>query len=512
MKKTNKIKIAVLVVALAIVGAVMIFHSSKIAIEGQLNETPQIYPDYTEVTIPANIAPLNFAMPDSADYRLLISDGHKELWLRSHEGYFDIPSSWWNKLLESNKGKKITFTVCTKRDGRWLSMKPFYMNVAVEPADAYIAYRLIPPGYSGWKRMGLYQRCIENFTQTPIMENRLSDGNCMNCHSFCMQSPDKMLFHVRAKHGGTIVQLGDKVEKLDTKTPDNISALVYPSWHPGGRYVAFSTNTTHQSFFAHSRNRIEVFDEASDVVVYDTQSHKLISTPLLKDSARYETFPTFSPDGRSLYFCSAAAVDSMPRDYAKAHYNLCRIDFNPDNGTFGSQIEIVYDAIQQGGSCSFPRVSPDGRWLVFTHHAFGNFSIWHPEADLWMINLKTKAMKPMTAANSNNVDSYHSWSHNSRWMVFSSRRDDGLYTRPYFTYIDHQGHAHKPFMLPQRNPRKFYADQIFSYNIPEFVMGKVMTSERKFADVIRSDKATKILSDGAGSSAGKADEHVAGAH
>lgn len=511
MRKAKIIAAAAILLAFVIMAIVLFCSSAKVNIEGTLSEEPNIYPDYKEVTIPANIAPLNFCMPDSADYRLCISDGQKELWLHADDGLFNIPAKKWKQMLKRSKGQRLTFTVCLKREGRWLSMKPFHMDVAQEEADAYIAYRLIPPGYSGWKRMGIYQRCIENYSQDPIMENTLSDGNCMNCHSFCMQSSDRMLFHVRAKHGGTIIKIGDRLEKLDTKTDDNISALVYPSWHPQGRYVAFSTNSTHQSFFYHNRNRVEVFDEASDVVVYDTQEHRLLSSPLTKDPQRCETFPTFSPDGRSLYFCSAAPVDSMPRDYNKAHYSLCRIDFNPEKGTFGDKIEMLYDAEAQGGSCSFPRVSPDGRWLVFTHHAFGNFSIWHPEADLWMIDLKTRVMQPMTAANSNQVDSYHSWSHNSRWLVFSSRRDDGLYTRPYFTYIDKQGHAHKPFMLPQRNPRKYYADQMFSYNIPEFVMKKVETPERDFADVILSDKATKITS-ASKPSAGKPDEHVTGAH
>lgn len=108
-----------------------------------------------------------------------------------------------------------------------------------DPIDPYIAYRLIDPGYQLWNEMGIYQRELSSFDQEPILENRLTDNNCMNCHSFCMQDPDKMLFHVRAKYGCTVFVDGDRIETLDTKTDRTISALVYPSWHPSGKFVAF---------------------------------------------------------------------------------------------------------------------------------------------------------------------------------------------------------------------------------------------------------------------------------
>ena len=86
----------------------------------------------------------------------------------------------------------------------------------------------------------------------------------MNCHSFCMQDPDKMLFHVRAKYGCTVFVDGDRIETLDTKTDRTISALVYPSWHPSGKFVAFSINNTTQD--THPVHRTEVYDKASSTM------------------------------------------------------------------------------------------------------------------------------------------------------------------------------------------------------------------------------------------------------
>jgi len=296
---------------------------------------------------------------------------------------------------------------------------------------------------------------------------------------------------MRAANGGTVYMNGGQVEKLNTKTDKTISNLVYPYWHPEGRYIAFSVNKTAQSFHASNPNRIEVFDSESDVVVMDTETMQVFSNPELMRKDAFETFPTFSPDGKSLYFCSAPAVEPMPQDYRDTHYNLCRVDFDPVAGKVGAKIDTLYHA-GDSTSVSFPRISPDGKTLVFTKHGFGNFSIWHNDSDLYAVNLEDGSVRELEEVNSPAVDSYHSWSSNSRFMVFSSRRIDGLYTRLYMTYIDESGQEHKPFLLPQRRPAKFYSDLMFSYNIPEFVKGRVKTDRYRIGRVMRKTPGTNL--------------------
>lgn len=468
--------------------------SGDVKITKNIGELPDIFPDYKDVTIPVNVAPLDFYVENIGDVptALQIVGGDEEIIVEGGGGNFVIPERKWKRILKKQQGKDIKLTVCKKENGEWYAYKPFFMNVVSDKIDKYIVYRLIPPGYGLWNKMGIYERSLETYEQSPIYENKLTDYNCVNCHSFPMQNPDKMVFHMRAKHGGTVFIDGDKVEKLNTKTDETISALVYPFWHPSEKYIAFSTNKTAQSFFVNHVNRIEVFDSASDVVVYNVKTHEVISCPQLKNDSAFETFPTFSPDGKSLYFCSAKAVSPMPEKYKDVHYDLCRIDFDAASGTFGTKVDTIYNASKDSMSVSFPRISPDGRYLVFTYHQYGNFSIWHKDADLYIVDLPTGKAVPMTDANSNDVDSYHSWSSNSKWLVFSSRRVDGLYTRPFFTYIDKDGKAHKPFMLPQKNPKKFYQDQIYSYNIPEFVKGKVVLDRHRVAKEMRNSKGIDV--------------------
>ena len=103
-----------------------------------------------------------------------------------------------------------------------------------------------------------------------------------------------------------------------------------------------------------------------------------------------------------------------------------------------------------------------------------------------MLDLRTGDLSPLAEANSDDVESYHSWSDNSRWMVFSSRRTDGLYTRPFITYIDSCGRAYKPFLLPQKDPLVYYMRLMYSYNIPELTSGKVEIDKHEIVRLLRN--------------------------
>jgi hypothetical protein len=154
-------------------------------------------------------------------------------------------------------------------------------------------------------------------------------------------------------------------------------------------------------------------------------------------------------------------------------YDLMRVEFDPQTGRFGEKVDILYDASEQGGSVSHPRLSPDGRHLLYTIADYGTFPIWHAEADLQMIDIQIMEPVDVTVWNDpEEADSYHSWSSNGRWVIYGSRRLDGRYTRLYIAHMDEDGVPHKPFLLPQKDPR-YNTWRLRSFNVPEFIMGKV---------------------------------------
>jgi len=453
-----------------------------------VDKFPDIYPSILQSftplipAIPPNIAPFNFEIREAGEhFRIRFAVAGRDSFEISSGKTVKIPIAKWKKLLEKNRNHPLEMTVFAETSMGGLQYKPVKFFIAEEPIDSYIAYRLIEPGYTVWNRMGLYQRNLENFDETPIMINSLTDGNCMNCHSFCKNDPETMLFHIRKRYAGTIVVKDGKVEKINIKTPDMPSAAVYPRWHPEGRFIAFSTNVTQQAFHSTDKNKIEVFDKESDIIIYDTQTNTVFTDSLIHSPSSFETFPEWSPDGRYLYFCSAPALP-MPEKYDSLKYNLLRISFDALAGKFGDKADTLVSAAQTGKSVAFPRLSPDGKSLVFCMSAYGTFPIWHRDNDLYLLDLDTKEIRNLAEINSGETDSYHSWSSNGRWMIFSSRRLDGRYTRLFISYFDNAGNFHPPFLLPQKEPL-FYDDLLLSYNVPEFIKGKVKISPSTFRSV-----------------------------
>ena len=236
--------------------------------------------------------------------------------------------------------------------------------------------------------------------------------------------------------------------------------------------------------------RIEVFDLSSDIFVYKPTTHQILSDSLIRTKDWSENVPVFSPDGKTLYFLTCKQQD-YPENFKKEQYNLCKIDFDPEKECFGDHVDTLFNAVAQGKSLTWPKPSYDGKWIMFTLMDYGYFSVWHQESDQWLLNLQTGEARPMTEINSNSADSYHNWNVNSHWFVFTSRRDDGYYSRLYLASIDDKGCVSKPFMLPQRNPQEYYSESIYSFNTPDFTKAKVDFDSYLAGYEILSDERTE---------------------
>ena len=419
---------------------------------------PPIYPDYCDVTIPENIAPLNFLLRADCE-AIEVKAGELTLNASGNEVVFDIDD--WKTLMQQSADKEIEVTITALINGTWKQYKSFKWQVVSDKVDPYLTYRLIEPDYEIWNHVQIQQRCVENFDVNALGHYDQLENRCMNCHTYANQDPKLSMMYVRGPGGGAILNRDGVLSKL------NIPGSVYFGFSPTGRYITYSTQKIIPAFHSLASKRLEVYDAASNVYVADMQEHRVISSPLLSDSLKFETFPTFSPDGKYIYYCSADTV-SLPQDIKNLQYSLVRIPFDESTGTIGTQVDTLFSE----RSVCHPRISPDGRFILYTVADYGTFPIWHPEADLQMMNLQTGAVDSLSIVNSQKSDTYHSWSSNSRWFVFASKRDDGLYGKPYFCYVDKDGKAHKPFCLPQEHPQ-FYDNNLKSFNAPELGKGKV---------------------------------------
>lgn len=466
------------------VGAESIWETASV-----INKTPQIDPDYTSLIIPPNIAPLNFSIREEGqDFRVRISGEQGDPFeIKAKKGKVEFPIKKWRKLLETNRTRTVTVNVAVKESGSWKKYKPILNQVAPDSIDGYLGYRLINPAFSIWKVLGLYQRNVESFEESPILINRITDENCMNCHNFNKGDPENMMLHLRGGPGsGTLIRWKGELRKVNTSTDFN-RAGAYPSWHPNGKTIAFSVNKLSMFFHAKGESR-DVMDWKSNLIVYHIDRNVVSTTPNISRPDRMETFPCWSSDGRYLYFCATDQLDNFLEGAAgendlrwnEIRYDLMRIAYDEETDSWGA-LETVVTGDQVNGSITEPRVSPDGRFVLITVADYGNFPIYLKSADLYLVDLEKNSCTKL-ACNSPNTDSFHSWSSNGRWFVFSSKRSNGFLARPYFCYFRPDGVISKPFVLPQKDPA-FYDQYLKTYNVPELFRSKVDVDPRDWRRV-----------------------------
>lgn len=452
------------------------------------NRGAVIQPDYSGLLIPPNIAPLNFLIKEAGqDYFVRIHSSHGDpIRIQNRTGHIQIPIKDWKRLLGENAGQPLTAEIFVRnQSGSWLNYTPIVNQISQDSIDGYLAYRKFGSLYNLFKKMGIYQRCLEDFSEKPVLVNKLTQDNCMNCHNFYQNKTDRWLLHLRGGPGTSMLLVTDgKAKKIDLKTKFNGPAA-YPAWHPSGELIAFTVSKL-RLFFHETGECRDVLDRYSDIILYDIPTNTVTTTLDISSPDRMEIWPAWSPDGRTLYFCSAPKIETFenpenPSDiaYDKIQYDLMRMGYDPVQKTWG-KLETVISAKESGLSITEPRVSPDGHFLLFTGAAYSQFPIYLQTADIYMLDLRTGKWKK-SEANSDRADSFHSWSSSSRWIVFSSKRDDNIFTRPYFSHIDSSGSASKPFVMPQED----LVSQEVSlsvYNVPEFANEPVKMSPQALSD------------------------------
>jgi dipeptidyl aminopeptidase/acylaminoacyl peptidase len=178
-----------------------------------------------------------------------------------------------------------------------------------------------------------------------------------------------------------------------------------------------------------------------------------------------------------------------PEHYEDVRYDLMRATYDVKTDTWGEP-ETVLASAETGQSILLPRVSPDGRFLLFCMCKYGCFPIYQPSSDLYLMDLETRKYERLHL-NSDQSESWHSWSSNGRWFAFSSKRNDGIFTRTYLSYFDASGKAHKPVIVPQKSPT-FYDSHLKTFSLPELVVEPVQVSSWQLVQAVCSPRQEKL--------------------
>jgi tetratricopeptide (TPR) repeat protein len=325
---------------------------------------------------------------------------------------------------------------------------------------------------------------IDQVNGPPIVLSNLPV--CGNCHSF---ADDGSVLGLDVDYGNDkggygILPVGKNMvmndEKIitwsDYKREDGEPTFgLLSRVSPTGRYVV-STVKDRSVFVAIPDLMISqlFFPIKGILVVYDRDTKTFTPLPGADDPQYVQTNAVWSPDGKELVFARAKAhrVEHMEQlngalldqkdvpeftvDKKPFRYDLYRIPFNDGKG--GTPLPVE-GASNDGMSNYFPKYSPDGKWIVFTKS--NSYMLLQPDSELWIVPAKGGAARKL-AHNTPRMNSWHSWSSNSRWLVFSSKVN-GPYTQLFLTHIDENGDDSPPVLLER------FTSTDRAANIPEFV-------------------------------------------
>ena len=449
---------------------------------------PDLYPDYRGVTVPRAVAPLRFMLrSDSVDAVCAVfRAGGREAVVSARGRKVLVSEAEWRSLLADTACHRVSVEL-SYRSGGGFRRDTFSVLVSDDEFDPYVTYRLIEPGYEVWNAIQIEERDMTSFSTRILADNSSLGGKCMNCHVHG-QRGETSLFHLRGDGGGSLLARGGELRKLVLRNDSMRGGAVYGDIDTSGRFGVFSTNVIIPLLHSEGSRRLEVYDTESDLCIADFDRRRMILSPVVSRPDRLETFPCFSPDGRSVYFCSAPMV-SLPDSIRSLRYSILRVGF--DGAEWGGRVDTVWGAEAHGVSASFPKVSPDGRFLLFCASSYGTFPIWHRETDLRMVDLRSGSEMDVSALNSDVSDTYHSWSSSARWVVFASKRGDGQYGRVYVAHIDADGRPSRPFVIPQSDPESDLLN-LKSYNIPDVSSIPARFGRTMVEEAYREDEPVKF--------------------
>jgi hypothetical protein len=240
----------------------------------------------------------------------------------------------WKNLLRKNAGETLTVVVSVKdKKAGWRTFRSRSISIMREPIDPYLVFRQLKPAYNWWREMAIIERDLGSFHQNEIISGR--ETGCVNCHTFLNNRPDTFLISARNRPYGNaaILNYGNKAVKID-------ATFGYLSWHPSGRFITY-TDMQPRQFFHTARLEIrDVIDVRERLMNFDLKRRVATPLPSFTGPRTLETYPAWTPDGKTLFFCACpipwdSSADKLPTAYRRVKYSLCKVSYDQEMETGG---------------------------------------------------------------------------------------------------------------------------------------------------------------------------------
>ena len=414
----------------------------------------------------------------------------------------------WERIKGLSRGQAATVTFFgfhSAEPGRVLSSGHIRLSTSEYSVGAPIFYRDVPLpfGYVLTHLKTIRWR-LGDVSSDGAPPTLLTDMKvCGNCHSFTADGKtlamdvdygsDKGSYVIADIEPETVLAKDNVISWSDYRREDREPTFgLLSQISPDGRYV-ISTVKDRSVFLPvedlHYSQRF--FPITGILVVYDRETKKFFSLRGADDRKYVQSNPVWSPDGKTILFARskcyklpdlkdpssalitrAEAVDFFEGG-KKFQYDIYRVPFNDGKG---GEATPLTGASGNGKSNYFPRYSPDGKWIVFCQS--DSFMLLRPDSKLYIMPSAGGAPREMRCNFSDKMNSWHSWSPNGKWLVFSSKAN-GPFTQLWLTHIDDNGNDTPSVLLEHFTA----ADR--AANIPEFVniqAGQFAEIRQEFAD------------------------------
>jgi tetratricopeptide (TPR) repeat protein len=403
----------------------------------------------------------------------------------------------WSAIQLHATKQPATLTITGYRDGQ-IASAPAHISftTSTDPVGAPIFYRDVPLMPSKGKDGTIQPLSI---SAIHLIRWRLRDirqassptvltdlPTCVNCHSFSADGKtmgidvdgpnnDKGLYAIVPTQRHMTIQNKDVVQWNTDGQVGTTRVGFMSQVSPDGRYVVstFSPPSLDfpRSYYTTNFNDyrfLQAFFPTKGILGwYSSSTGKRQPLPGADDPHYVQTGGVWSPDGKYIVFARAVAKEprtagqkpalhSNDPNETQIQYDLYRIPFNDGKG---GTAECIVGASQNGMSNSFPKISPDGRWIVFVQAHNGE--VMRPDSQLYMVPFGGGVARRLRA-NTPRMNSWHSFSPNGRWLVFSSK-GRSPYTQMYLTHIDANGNDSPAILIDNATAANR------AVNLPEFV-------------------------------------------
>jgi hypothetical protein len=470
--------------------------AAGILIIKRLNKEVIIYYPFNESLFPPEFPPPVFEWvsenryPGLWEVSLYTEDGKINITDRTYKTNWTPDQAKWESIKMVSANKQIIFSV--QKLNNALHKAHVHIQISSDSVGSPILYREMPiPFVIAEKNLdSMSFRFIDIGSNQPPQYAMKGFMVCGNCHSFTLDGNTIGLdldAGRRDKGGYFIAQILDTIQ-FDysnymswTKLEKRKTFGLFSKLSPDGRYVVTTTKDRviiknfpyAPEYIAYSQL---FFPVAGNLLVYDRYTHKLKELPGANLDTYVQSNAVWTPDGKNIVFArsNALSIDKNENDVnilndtiveqfterkRSFKYDLYIIPFNNGNGGIAKPIE---GASNNSFSNYFPAISPDGKWLIFCQAE--NFMLLQPDSRLYIVPIKGGKARKLQC-NFSYMNSWHSWSANSKWIVFASK-GLSIYTDLFLSHIDENGNASIPVLIEKARQYRKVA------NYPEFINRK----------------------------------------